>query len=544
MGSAQQTLYATPQTRTTTEPKPQQTLARIHPPDWFEIAYSDAGNARRLLAAYGSDIVFHTDENIWYVWDGKVWAPDPESLAVHHRMKITLQEMRNEAQSVMKELEPENAKIDRKNPTEDEQKILNRYDHATADFKWVRKSESDRNIAAAVRQACSEAACYYVSSTTLDAKPMLFNLQNGTLDLNTIQMHPHLREDYLTRISPVTFDAAASCPRFERFLREVFPKYPAVVSYLQRVFGYCLTGLTTERIVIFLIGLGANGKSVLCNVLLRGIFGLGRDGYGCEPMFSTFTFGRYPEPDKPRNDLVGLHGRRFISAGESDNPSVKMDTALLKSISGNDVLTARANFSQQKTYQPQGKIFLRTNTEPRIIDSTESIWQRVKRIPFEETFTSTAQDENLTDTLLGEASGILNWMLAGYREVKSAWDAKRPALQEPEEVKLATAQYRHEQSQVARFFFENYRIAEREVDPIPSSDIFTAYVRWAEIQHEHPQTQTNFGRELNRLLVSHPTVEKREHGHRKVVSWFGIEIKNHEGAGQFAGHFENDESPF
>lgn len=47
---------------------------------------------------------------------------------------------------------------------------------------------------------------------------------------------------------------------------------PALVSFLQRAYGYCMPGVTIEHVLLFLYGLGANGKSTLLNVLLA-LFG-------------------------------------------------------------------------------------------------------------------------------------------------------------------------------------------------------------------------------------------------------------------------------
>jgi len=490
---------------------------------FFDIQRSDAGNARRLLEAHGHDICYHAERNEWLVWDGKRWAIDSKGRKLAGKMKAVLQELRNESKAIIDELTP---LVDSfgNSLTSEQENIKAQYKKAEQDYKWSIESESDRHVSGAVRQAASEAAVKVIHEWELDANLFLFNVQNGTYDLTTDSLHEHRREDYITKLAPVTWDPGAKRDRFDKFLSEIFPENQELIDYVQRLLGYCLTGLTTERILPFLIGQGANGKSVLCNVMLRGIFGHGRDGYGMESSFTTFTTSRYSSPDKPRNDLIRMQGKRFVTASATDDPHVKIDTALLKRISGNDDMAVRANFQQEIEFTPQAKVFLRMNNEPRILDDTDATWERVKKITFKRQFTEDEKDPELTDKLLAESSGIFNWLLEGWKLVRAARQNKQVALPEPAEVRMATEEYRQGQSQVGRFFGESYQVAQRECEPISAADIYDKYRQWADKQGEHfKKTQASFGGELARHLAQFKTVTKKQHGEKRQIYWFGVE---------------------
>jgi putative DNA primase/helicase len=490
---------------------------------FFDIQRSDAGNARRLLEAHRYDICYHVESNEWLVWDGKRWVRDFKGRNIAGKMKVVLQELRNESLAVMTELAPGAEACG--GPLTDEQKIRKaRFEKAQKDYKWSIDSESDRHVSGAVRQAASEAAVKIVHGWELDKNLLLLNLQNGTYDLGADCLREHRREDYITKLAPVAWDPEATCDRFDQFVSEIFPENQDLIDYVQRLLGYCLSGLTTERILPFLIGQGANGKSVLCNVMLCGIFGKDQDGYGMESNFTTFTTSRYSGPDRPRNDLIRMRGKRFVTASESDDPHVKMDTALLKRISGNDDMAVRANFQQETEFTPQAKVFLRMNNEPRILDDTDATWERVKKINFERQFIEDEKDPELTEKLLAESSGILNWLLEGWKLVCTAQQNKQMALPEPAEVRMATQEYRQEQSQVARFFAESYQVAQRECEPISAADIYENYRQWADKQGEHfKKTQASFGVELSRHLSQFKTVVKKQHGEKRQLYWFGVE---------------------
>jgi putative DNA primase/helicase len=106
----------------------------------------------------------------------------------------------------------------------------------------------------------------------LDADPWLLGVENGTLDLRTGTLIPARREDYITKVGPVAFDADAECPVFLTFLGKIMGGDQTLVDYLQRVLGYMLTGDTSEQRLFFLYGTGANGKSTLLNVC-KGLLG-------------------------------------------------------------------------------------------------------------------------------------------------------------------------------------------------------------------------------------------------------------------------------
>jgi putative DNA primase/helicase len=489
---------------------------------FFDIQRSDAGNARRLLEAHGRDICYHAERNEWLIWDGKRWATDGNGRQVAGKMKAVLQELRNESLAIIEELEPVVQGFG-KTLTDEQKATAARYDKAVKDYAWSITSESDRHVAAAVRQAASEAGVTIVHENDLDLDSLLFNLQNGTYELATNCFREHRREDYITKIAPAAYSSLAGCTRFLEFLSEIFPDNQALIDYVQRLLGYCLSGLTTERILPFLIGQGSNGKSVLCNVMLRGVFGKEQEAYGMESSFTTFTTSRYSSPDKPRNDLIRMRGKRFVTASESDDPHVKVDTALLKRISGNDDMAVRANFRQEVQFTPQAKVFLRMNNEPRILDDTEATWDRVKKINFGRRFTEEEKDPQLTEKLLAESSGIFNWLLEGWKLFQTARQTNEVALPEPPEVRMATQEYRQEQSQVARFFADSYRVAEGECEPILAAEIYETYKRWAQQQGERFQKSQNaFAIELARHLSQFKNVTKKQYGNARLFHWFGV----------------------
>ena len=219
---------------------PSETVPMATPPSSTAPArfnLTDYGNAERLVAQHGEDLRFCHPRNKWLVWDGKRWAEDATA-EVARRAKSTVRSIYQEAAAAAK------------GGADDEAKGL---------AKHAVKSEARQRLEAAIMLAASEKGVP-VLPEELDVDLWALNCPNGTLNLRTGTLRPHRREDYLTKLAGVAYDATATCPTWERFLESVLPE-PDVRRFVQRAAGYSLAGDTRERILLLLHGVGRNGKS-------------------------------------------------------------------------------------------------------------------------------------------------------------------------------------------------------------------------------------------------------------------------------------------
>src|SRR5262249_10769002 len=144
----------------------------------------------------------------------------------------------------------------------------------------------------------------------LDRDPMLLNVQNGTIDLRTGTLREHRREDLVTKMARVMFDASARCPTWERVVLEMMDGNRDLAGYMQRVAGYCLTGDVAEQCLFFLYGSGANGKSTLLDLLLWLL-----GDYGCQAVSELLLVKQGEAHPTERADLFA---RRFVACVEVD----------------------------------------------------------------------------------------------------------------------------------------------------------------------------------------------------------------------------------
>ena len=86
-----------------------------------------------------------------------------------------------------------------------------------------------------------------ISLAEFDCDKFLLNCQNGTLNLNSFALQQHNSADLITKMARVKYDPEACCERWERFIGEVMCGVMETALFLQKAFGYCLSGETASN---------------------------------------------------------------------------------------------------------------------------------------------------------------------------------------------------------------------------------------------------------------------------------------------------------
>ena len=271
-----------------------------------------------------------------------------------------------------------------------------------------------------------------VPMSAFDQKPDLFNCKNGTLDLATMEFHKHDPTDFLTVMSGVKYDPKAKCTRWVQFIDEVTQGDKELAQYLQKAMGYGLCGHADEECLFILYGpTTRNGKSTAMEVYMKLVGGYGRTA---EP--ETIAQRQHTNSSAPSEDLARLAGARVVNISEPEKQLV-LSAARVKTLTGNDIVTARYLHENSFEFKPQFKLFINTNHLPRVNDLTVFSSGRVKVIPFNRHFTEVEQDRGLKRKLTSERSlsGILNWCLEGLRLMR------KEGMEAPPSVAAAIKQY-------------------------------------------------------------------------------------------------------
>ena len=325
----------------------------------------------------------------------------------------------------------------------------------------IASSRSDR-ISAMVKLAQSEPSVP-VSPNELDQNPWALNCPNGTVDLQTGELHGHRREDLLTKCTAARFNPAAGSYEWDRFLESVFDGKEDLIQFVQRFFGYALCGLILEHVLAVFHGRGANGKSTLLEAYMHA---LGPD-YSTKgaPDLLLVKHG-----DVHPTERADLFGKRFIAAIESEDGR-RLNESLVKELTGGDTVKARRMREDFWSFRPTWKIALCTNHKPGVRGTDHGIWRRIRLVPFNQVFDADHQDLRMPDKLRAEAEGILAWAVRGCVE----W--QRQGLGTAEAVTKATESYRTEQDVIGGFFTD--RCVIEPTATVRARDLRNAYEAWA-----------------------------------------------------------------
>lgn len=426
---------------------------------------SDRGNAHRLLDRYGEDLRYVSTWKQFCIWQDSCWRLDINGVS-----KQWFKSSVEDSILVVGKWVDDHASFATLAKGEVETETHRLYRKYAALLKFLKQGRNVGKMSAGLESAQSEDIT--LEHSCLNQLKDVFVAANGTIDLKTGKLYPSRREDLLTQRSSYRFDPKASCPRWMKFLGEIFIKQDdglpdqEMIDFIQRVFGCAITGRACEEnLVVIFAGKGGNGKSKLIEAISHVV---GEDlAYNADPSFlMSARASAHP------TGLAALFGKRLVFAIE---PSTgKMNTALVKSLSGNDSIAARRMGEDYWNFLPQCLLTISTNAKPAIPETSDGIWRRLRVVEFHRQFTEKERDQALGEKLRQEASGILNWLVAGAKSYLEN------GLQTPESVNAATSRYRADEDLVGRWIAECCEIHQDSTVRSRASAVQTSFREWCD----------------------------------------------------------------
>lgn len=236
----------------------------------------------------------------------------------------------------------------------------------------------------------------------------LINLKNGMFDLTTYKLKRHSSKYYSSIQLPIVYDAEAKCPQFKKFLKEVFCGDKELICFAQEMIGYCISTDMEAQCFFILFGTGANGKSLLCNLIKKLV------GDGNYSSLALSDLGKSFSRADLQNKILN------ISAENESENGKPFNSQYVKAISGGDDIKAEFKGKDVFTFKPFCKLIFAVNSLPNFTDKTNGFIRRVKIIPFNATFSieDGTADIHLEDKLTEELSGIFNWAIRGLRRLR------------------------------------------------------------------------------------------------------------------------------
>jgi putative DNA primase/helicase len=453
---------------------------------------TDSGQGERIIALFGQDLRYCIEMRKWLVWDGRRWEIDQRGAA---------SQLAKHAARLLHDQAPQ----------------------VTAIRNFARTSESDARIRAALKRASTEEGIY-ISAVELDQNPYSMNCWNGTVDLRNGELLPHDRQAMITKVCPIAYDPAASCPLFLKFLHWAMGGSPdgeicsqaaaRMVGYLQRAFGYALTADVSERAVFVFWGeKGNNGKTTLLSTF-QALLG----PYAAQLSVDNLT--TISRDAALRADLADLRGARFVISSEIEQDHRLSEGKLKYLTAGTGSIKSCRKYENPIEFPATHKLFVDCNYRPTVRGVDDAIWGRLKLIPFAVSVKEEDLDRRLLDKLLTEARGILAWAVRGC----TAWITE--GLGDPPEIGQAGLEWRQHDDPLQDFLQD--RCHSEAGLWVSTSALTAAYLSWCvENRERFPLGRVQFAERIRG--AGYKLSRSRRSGGHQLRTWEGLTLSGTQG---------------
>ena len=268
-----------------------------------------------------------------------------------------------------------------------------------------------RDVLTALRHALN------FNRVKFDPDPYLLGVLNGVVDLRMGTFREYQKEDYISCPIDVKYDPLATCPRFIQYLIEVCPR---VIDRLTLIDWIVIHAIAKQfPYILFLLGLGRNGKGIFEKVLKR-FFGK-----------TNFSFMGLEELSRSNFAKGNLQGKRGLIVSEAGDESKRgknvLPTKFLKASAGEDTIDSDVKNKERVQFDPIFKSTIDCNDMPVVKDTSKGWMERFCKVDMPFAFVDNPDKDNPFERpkdphLLGklttpeELSGILNLII--YRVIE------------------------------------------------------------------------------------------------------------------------------
>jgi len=480
------------QVQATKEPEPPKFLPQIiSEQEEIELNLDDENDTtigENILALHNNSILFLSDTKEWCTWDGEKWIKSEDGTRqLGTWLNETIEDMSKEAKKLLSSTPA---------------KALSLID-------WLSKSKNQTKREAISRYIKERTA---ISNTKLDSNPNILGTGNGVLELDNTTFRKVEKEDLITRYLSTEYQHGATCPTWIHFIETVMEGDRQMIEYLQRLTGYWLTTEVSEQEIYFVYGEGGNGKSTFLDTI-KILLG----DYAVKIPSNAIMSSQFGQSNANDASIARTAGARLTLTDEINGDGVSLNVGLVKSLSGDDEISARFLHGNPFTFKATAKLVMYGNDKPYGDFTDAGLWRRMKLIHFSHTVPEDLRDKHLLSKLKGEMSGILNWALTGLEK----W--KTDGLQTPDRVLDDSKEYRSSLDNVSSFISD---MVETDNHGFTATKALrTGYEHWCDSNCESPSRLPIFQRAIKKRLSKLDGVESGSTG--KIRGYHGIKVKSY-----------------
>lgn len=252
--------------------------------------------------------------------------------------------------------------------------------------------------------------CLRKSYTNMNQYPDYYiNFQNGMLNVQTMEILPHSPKYFSMNQIPheykeLTKSDLEKFPYSQYFLKTSF-HLPDVTTIFQYM-GICLTNTILYQVFLLLLGEGANGKSIMIDIL-NAVIG--------EQNTSNLSMDKLAERFFSSQLLFKLCN----TCADISKISID-DDAELKKIIGGDIIQAEFKGKDSFSFRPYAKMLFSANRFPYVDDRSEGFKRRLRVIEMNKK--PQHKDVHLKQKIMAELDFWVFTAVQGLREVLNNHD--------------------------------------------------------------------------------------------------------------------------
>lgn len=454
--------------------------------DFTEYPANDWGIAKRLLDVYKGSIGWATDAKWWMLYKNNKWSDVDISVLYGYFDEIV---------SIMRAL---SANV--KN-AEDVQVISNI-------INYCQTSRYRDSILKALKPMVM------LEKGLMDDDVQGMNTTKGYLRFNQNEyLVPNSPEQHCMRIAGGGWDKDF-IPNEEclTFLKSMFPD-DDLYHWVHKWFGYCLTGLTGEKKVVFFLGKRNNGKSSLIT-LAKDAMG-DYQTIGDENMLLSTKYGG-SDGDSPTPSIAKLQGIRLclideMPAGRKLNGSAVKRMSHGAGLKGRDLHQSTINFTFH------GKIVVACNDVPSMGDAWDTaLKMRIRIVPFTRILSAKDIDDTIEDKVHTQSwkDTFLYWCFEGlqYYKEEGLDNYTGDSLENsnlPAEMKLAMKDYFKESDDIGNFIETYCQVTGSDEDFVPLCILYDMFCE--EQKTGYSLSKKTFRQQVARYMEEHGCKDGRKY---------------------------------
>lgn len=469
------------------------------------IEANETGDAQFFTELFQNKLVFDHSEQSWFLYKKHHWIKDINNKAI----LFSLEKLTKAYKNKIIELNKCISKINNKEDKQHIKQLITKIEKRIYNLNTKHRANSVLKIA--------ESKLVLPEKVEWNGDAFLLPVKNGVLDLRTGKLRKGKPGDFFNAFSPVKWKSINEpCPNFEKFLEGIFDNKPnkvEIIKALQRLFGYSITGLSTEHVFPNFIGEGGrNGKDTLFETL----------AYVLGDFASTADRDCLIESRRDAGSatpyLRELKGKRLVWVSEIKKGN-RLNVAQVKYITGGGRIKARGLHENLTEFEPTHLMCLLANDKPHVNAEDNAIWDRIMLISFDLSFVENPVEANqrkrnpqLKEMLKKEASGILAWLVRG------CLDWQKHGLNIPRSMRQEKNEYRDTEDTIG-LFLNDYCIID-DNESVLASELYDAYVEWSNKNNLRAITGTDFGLRIKKRIGEDKKVRAK-----KGYAYKGIKLK-------------------